>query len=200
MPFSSSGANWAKYKSLKPNADGVVIGCRRQPLGSWSRSCSGRLTEELEGHSWRGNGMNRRSRLPGTRSYLGLILREEKGQHFSYNTAMTECLTEAIQGRKYSFGSGSQSHHRNVRHVAEAVLYHEDLEWERPETGPGSSFLILAASDLLLSARLHLLKFPEAFKIASLDGYQIPHLVPIRWWESLQVQIIMASLGSAVGR
>jgi hypothetical protein len=55
--------------------------------------------------------MNRRSRLPETGSYFGLILREEKGQHFSYNTDVTECLTEAIQGRKGSFDSGSQSHH-----------------------------------------------------------------------------------------
>lgn len=39
------------------------------------------------------------------------IVREENGQRCSYNSAVIECLTEAIQGRKYSFGAGSQRHH-----------------------------------------------------------------------------------------
>ena len=33
MSFPSSWANWAKYKSLKPNSDGVVKGVQETVLG-----------------------------------------------------------------------------------------------------------------------------------------------------------------------
>lgn len=83
--------------------------------------------------------MNSRSKLPETRSHLVLILKEEEGQHFGYSIAVTECLTEAVQGRKDLFGSGSQGCHESAS-MADAVCVMKSRNQKRPDQGLDRAF------------------------------------------------------------
>lgn len=146
------------------------MGAGDSPWGAGAETVQGDQLRRARRPLLKREGMDRRPWRPEIGSYLGLILREEKGSTLAITLLGQNALKEQFKGGKIHWLRISVLSWKH-KHVAEAVRTMKTRSEKEPRTRTWYSFLILAMSGLFLSAMFYLLKFPEPFKIASLDGY-----------------------------